>query len=492
MADATPAPEAADTNELKPDVKIEDVGPAKKRLSITVSADAVASKIEDSLGALESEATLPGFRKGRAPRRLLEQRFGKAVRDEAKNQIVAQAYAAALEENKLRVIGDPEPVGDMEEIKLVDGEPISFSVDIEIVPEFDLPELEKVPVRKPVLDITDEHIDEEIGRQAVNHGTPHPIEDSFEAGDRLRGAIRLTKAGDEAPFFSNEQAMAIVPGDEEGGKGHVVGFIIDDLASILKKHKVGEQVVIETVGPESHEREDLRGEKITITFDIHEAFRIEEATPEQLAAMFGFDAVGVLRDQIRFVLEQRRDQEQRTAMREQIHEYLTEKVDFPLPEKASEKQIERTLERQRMELLYRGRTPEQVETAIAEARANSESAVRDRLKLNFILMRLADHFDVEVNEQEINGRIAQIAAQNQVRPAKLKADLTRTGRINEIAVQIRDHKAVDRIIEKADVTDVDAEAWNEEFKAREEAKKAKTKKKTTKKKSSKKTASATS
>ena len=113
MADATSTPDAADH-----DVQIEDVGPALKRLTITIPGPAVSEKIEESIGTLSQEAALPGFRRGKAPRKLLERRFGHTVRDETKNRLIADAYAKAIEDHGIKPVSEPEPTEPPEKLKL--------------------------------------------------------------------------------------------------------------------------------------------------------------------------------------------------------------------------------------------------------------------------------------------------------------------------------------------------------------------------------------
>jgi trigger factor len=166
-------------------------------------------------------------------------------------------------------------------------------------------------------------------------------------------------------------------------------------------------------------------------------------------------------------LEHRRDEEQATAMREQAIEHLADMVKFDLPEKLSAQQASRTLERHRLELLYRGVSQEEVENALAELRDDNETLTRRRLKMQFVLHRLAEHFKIEVSEQEVNGRIAAIAGQSNMRPEKLRSDLIQAGRIGEVAGQLRDQKAADRLISMAKKVDVTAEEWNKHIRGQQ-------------------------
>ncbi|MHC4220453.1 MAG: trigger factor family protein, partial [Planctomycetota bacterium] len=212
MADATATPDPT-ANE----VKIEDVGPALKRLTITIPSAAVAEKIEESIGTLSQEAALPGFRRGKAPRRLLERRFGSSVRDETKNRLIADAYAKAIEEHEIKPVSEPEPTEPPENLKLEEGKPLSFAVDVEVVPEFELPALEGIEVKKPLLEITDEHIEDRVERQQLRLGATHRVEADFEAGDRMLGHAVLKAEDREEPVLDGDNALIVKPGKADGG-----------------------------------------------------------------------------------------------------------------------------------------------------------------------------------------------------------------------------------------------------------------------------------
>ncbi len=131
----------------KLNVEIEDSGPARKLLTIEVPEDRIKGKIEENFGQLSDDAAVPGFRRGRAPRRLLERRFGDAVRDEVKGQLLSECFSQACEDNDLDMLGEPD-VKDIEDIKLPDSGPLTFKVEIEVSPKVELPDFSKLEVKK--------------------------------------------------------------------------------------------------------------------------------------------------------------------------------------------------------------------------------------------------------------------------------------------------------------------------------------------------------
>ena len=453
MATATDTP-------LDVEITLIDIGPCAKQIKFNIPAKSIDTRLSDALSALAGEAAVPGFRKGKAPRGLIEKKFGANLLNEARGQIMSDAYQRALDENKLRPISEPRPVTGEVVADLQRGKSFTFSVEIEIAPEFAVPDFTSYEVKKPTIDVTQEHIDGEILRQSYRWGAPARLEGPLEHLDRMLGKAVVTIAGKDGVFFETDKALCVVPAKEDEGKGALLGLIFDGLDKALLGKSVGDTITVTTTGAEGHEREELRGKTINVTYTIGEAERITPRTHKELAEMFGVETEELFIEQIRDALEQRRDGEQRAAMREQVADQLIAGIQFELPTKLSEEQATRTIEQQRMEMLSRGVDEASVEHRIAEIRGKSEANAINRLKLFFIMSRLAEHFGVNVTDQELNGRIASIAAQQNARPEQVRAQIEKSGRMNEVVSVIRDAKVGDRIIAQAKVSDIAADAWN--------------------------------
>ncbi|MGI9015092.1 MAG: trigger factor [Phycisphaerales bacterium] len=454
------AVDSEETDELALDVKVEDAGPARKKLTITVPADEVTERLGDSIDTLTSEAVLPGFRRGHAPRKLVEKKFGSSVRTETRNQLLAQAYSKAIEDHKLQTVGDPEN-DKLSELELNPGEDFTFTVEVEVAPEFDLPDLKSVAVRKPIVTVTDEHITPEVERQQQRFGEVQEIEGEIQPGDRLVGKAIVSNAEDGELIEELNDAVIGIPAEGEGTKGHVLGLFVEDMHELFVGRSVGDVIELVIEAKQGDERPDIRGKKVKIEYTIEFGGRVDPATVAAVAEAYGLADEDALIAEVRKALEDRAAQEQQAAMREQVAEHLLDTIDFALPEKLSEAQARRAVDRQRVEMLYRGMPADDVETRVAEIRQSSEDESRNRLKLFFILARLGQEWEVEVDEREINGRVAQIAASRGERPDKVRNELAKQGRLQQIALQIREHKVLDRIISDAAVSEVSAEEWNE-------------------------------
>lgn len=444
-------------------VEIEDAGPSRKKLKIEIPAETVSEHVGSSVDTFLVEAAVPGFRKGRAPRRLVEKRFGTAIRRETKNQLVAQAYSKAVEDNGLKVLGEPITEG-LEDLEIEEGKPLSFEVQVEVLPEFELPSLDGIEVDKPTLEVADEMVKKEIDRICMAEGELEPS-DKPKKGDYLTGHATMTDPDGKA-IYDIADAVIQIPTPEREGKGMILGLLVEDFEKQLGKPKIGDTITIKTKGPESHESEDIRGKDLMITFRVDRADRIIPATKESLVERFGMENEEQLADAVRGRLEQRIAVEQQSVMRQQIAAHLINAVEIELPERVTAHQASRNLSRQRLELMHRGMDAAQIEQRMAELRAGSAQMAVRELKLFFILNRAAEQLNISVSEEEINGRIAQLAASRGERPEKLRQELMQRNQVGAVYQQVREHKTFDAIISKAKVTEMSAEEFNKKMRAR--------------------------
>ncbi|MAI67097.1 MAG: trigger factor [Phycisphaerae bacterium] len=467
------------------DITVESAGPARKRVNITVPTEAVASKLQDSMGMLRTQTAIPGFRKGKVPAHIIEKRFGESLRTEARNEIVSDAWKNAIEEFELRPLGEPEPVGDPEEVVLEEGKPLSFALEVEVMPEFELPAFDDIKLTRPMVEVNDEHIDEEIERQKIRNGTLQEVEGKAAEGDFVIGPAVVHLNSKEEPFYTTEQTRLTVPAKDAGGE--ILGLFIDDLGKILTGAGVGDEIVINTDGPEEHELEEVRGAKVEVTFNVIQAVKINPIEDDELVALFGLENADMLKEQVKLALEQRRDQDQAAVLRQQATAEIANRVEMELPEKTSAMQADRDLQRLRTQLQSSGKmSMEEVEAEVAKVRAGSADESQKRLKSFFILTKLAEHFHVTVNEMEVNARISELAMQNGKRPEEMRNTLAKQGQLQQIQAVVREEKAADQLVAACTITEMPVKEW--QAKQDGGAVKKTTKKKTTKKKTAKKTA----
>lgn len=437
-------------------VTVEEVGPARKKLIIEIPEERIREKIESLYGRIRDDAQIPGFRRGRAPQRLIEKRFGDDIKNDAKGQLLSEGYSQAIDEHELDVLGEPD-VKDVDEIELPESGPLKFEVEVEVSPDFELPDLSEIKVDKPSTVVSDEDVTAEIERFRERMGRMTPIEDEgaeIAEGDYVQVDARLYAGhgvGDEEPLQREPDAYVLVHGEEHEFKGHVLGILVPDMGKRLAGKKAGETETIEMTGPSGHEDEQVKDQPITLQLLLKRIERLEPVPMEQVIEQLGVESEEEVRDRVREMLEQRGRQQAEAQMHEQVVNQLLEKIDLELPENLTSRQTEQALQRQRMEMLYQGTPPQEIEERMAELRSESEDRAKRDLKRFFILDRIAKDKDVEVDQSEINQRVTMQAMQSGRRPERVRQEMQERGELQQLYLNVREHKTLETILEEAKV-----------------------------------------
>lgn len=442
-------------------IEIEDVGPCRKRLAIEIPASVVDGTIEESFATVIHEAQLPGFRKGRVPKRLIEKRFGGAVSDEARSRLITQAYQDAVESNGLKVLGQP-PASAFEGVEVVAGKALNLEVEVEVMPEFDLPELKGVKVLKPDSSLPDGMLDDEIKKICINEGSLED-RDAPEAGDYVMGRGVMTDA-EGKEHYNIDGAVVQIPEKDSDGSGMVLGVMVADFGKQFGLPKAEDKVAIKVKGPENHEVEGIRGKDLSVEFTVANVYKIIPAPVSDIVAKYGMASEEQLGEMVASRLTQRAEVQQQAVMRQQALKFLSDSADFELPTGLTSQQAARNLERRRMELMYRGVDANEIEKNMAELRSSSnENAVRE-LKNFFILNRVAEELEVQVDDAELNAQIVRIAMEQGQQPQAVRDAMIKNGQIQSLFQQVREHKTLDAILNDAEVEEVSADEFNERMK----------------------------
>ncbi|MDY7009208.1 MAG: trigger factor [Planctomycetota bacterium] len=442
--------ETAESEESKlPDntVTVEDAGTLRKKVTVQVNRQRIDAKFSEMFGELGRTAQVPGFRIGRAPRRLIEKRFGKDVADDVRNSLVGEAIGDALDKAEFKTIGEPEIK--LEEIELPEKDEMTFSFEVEVAPEFDLPDYKGIEIKRPVIEVNDERIDEFLTSFRHRYGRFKPTDTPAQAGDVVVADVSIT--GDNIDFEQSNLELRVAPAQVEG-------IILEDLEKTLTGNKTGDKPSVKATVPAGHPNEDWREKEVTATFDIREVKRLElPELNDDFAQQAGFDSIYEMRQAVSERLESGVIIEQRRAMRNQVCDFLSKNVSFDLPEGLARRYASRLLMRRAVELMDSGVPKDRIDQNLQELQAAAEERAEGELKLSFILGKLADAEDIEVDDGEINARIAQMAAQYNRRPERLRQEMTKEGTLDQLATAIREEKAIEKVLEQANIIDAEKE-----------------------------------
>jgi len=439
----------ADENEataVKKNVTIEDIGPCKKKVVVEIPKETIKNVTDEQYESLRKDAVVPGFRRGRAPRRLLEKRFGKETSEQIKLKLLADASESALKDKELDVLGEPDI--DFEKIELPPDGALKFDFEIEVRPEFELPKLEGIKVERKKLEVTDEQIDREIEQLRRYSGLWAPKDEAAEAEDKIIADVAL-KAEDAQQTEKLEGVEVFVR--HNGFVGQVPVENLDVLLAGANRDDVRQTTVNV---PRTFFREQYRGKKVDLKISIREVkFLKPAALDAQFLSRFGVDDENQLRERIKDQLHSRLESQLRNEMTEQIYKYLLDNTDFDLPLDVVADQADSILQRQYISLLRQGLSKEQIEQHIEKLRSASEDRAKEQLKILFIMGKVAKQLGIEVTEEEINGYIAQMAIQRGQRPERMREQMVRDGSIDQFEMQIREEKCVSSLLETARIVE---------------------------------------
>ncbi len=455
MAEETQDPKTAEEAEAQetpalPEntIDVEDAGTLKKKLTVTISRQRIDAKLEEMFGELRGTAQIPGFRIGHAPRRLIEKRFGKDVSNDVRNALVGESIGEAIESTELKTLGQPDI--DLEAITLPESGDMSFSFEVEVSPEFDLPSLEDIKVEKRAAEMTDELIDEYVDQLRQGRASYEATEEPAQEGDLVTAAARIT-GEDIDPVDRPGLQLRVAPGQIEG-------LPLVDLPKALTGKKGGETAELSIEAPEAHPTEGWRGKTLNIALSISQVRRrILPELDDEFVESMGFGSLDELREFVSTRLQQRLIAETRRSMREQVQEYLLNNTQFDLPEGVATRQTARVLQRRYVNLLQQGVPREKIDENLTELQAAARDQAQREIKLQFMLSKIAEERDIQVEEAEINARIAGMASQYGRRPERIRQELAQGGSMEALHEAIRDEKVLDQLLSKAKVEEPPAE-----------------------------------
>ncbi len=421
---------------------VEELGPTRVKLTIEVPFEELKGSLDKAYREVGRQVRVPGFRPGRVPPRIIDQRFGRGVvLEQAVNEAVPQFYGQALQDNDVFALGQP----DLEITKLDDGKELAFTAEVDVRPRFELPDLHGLPVSVDTAVVTPDEVEEYIGglreRFASLKGVDRPVED----GDFT--SIDLAAAVDGEPV---EDAQVSGYSYQVGS-----GSLLEGLDEALTGMSAGESTTFsaELVGGEHG------GEQAEVTVTVHsvKVKELPELDDEFAQSASEYDTLGEFRAGTRGQLEGMKRMQQVGQARERALEAVLGKIDIPLPDSMVNSEIRDAPRVTRRAAgaggHQHGRLPgtsgqsaEQLETDITDS-------ARRSVKAGFVLDQLARQEELSIEQEELNSFVIEQAYRMGVQPDRLAQELADRGQIGSVITEVLRGKALTVITERATVTD---------------------------------------
>ena len=429
-------------------VTVERTAPCRRKLRVEVEATRVAGARAEIIQEFRKHANLPGFRPGKAPEPMVEKRYAQEIDDELRKRLIPDSYRAAVEEQKLRVVGYPE----VEKVEYKPGTPLVFTAVVDTAPDFALPEYRGIEVQQKDTPVLPDEIEKTI----------ESLRDQQAEFVAVEG--RALKTGDFAVLnytgiVDGKPIAEVVPDAKTLGEHKDFWLMMASDAFLpgfcdqLTGAAIGEKRQVLVNFPADFPQTPLAGKKATYFVDVT-AIK-EKKLPEvndEFAKKVGVDSLEKLKAEIRKSLAGERDAEAKNQMRKQIMDHLLGAVEFELPESLIAQETRSIIYDVVRENSQRGVSKNLLEEKKDEIYGMATQSAKERLRTGFILDAIARKEQIAVTEEEMEGRIATLAQRYRVTPERLKAQLDEKGGLGEVEEQILTGKTLDFLIANAKVT----------------------------------------
>lgn len=408
---------------------VETLSPTRVRLTVDVAFDEMSGHLSEAYKKIASQINVPGFRKGKVPPAMIDQRVGRGtVLDEAINLALPDFYSQAAREHDVLVLGRPEV--DIKEF--VDKEKLSFTVEVNVRPEVLLPDFSTITIDVDDSDVTEADIDEQVEALRVRFGTLNTVERVAATGDFVTIDLVARINGEE------------VEGGTASGMSYEVGTnrMIDGLDEALIGLKAGDVKAFETqlVGMEEGQKGDV---EVTVQAVKERELPVLDDAFAALASEF--DTLEELRADFRERLGRVKKLEQGAQARDRLVEKLLADIEIPVPEEFITAEVDDHLKGEN-----------RMEDAIH--RAEVEEQVRSSLKSDFLLDAVVKAESVEVTEIELTEYLVRTSSRYGMAPEQFAQELSKAGQISQLVAEVGRAKALAGVLSRVTVKDASGNA----------------------------------
>ncbi len=421
---------------------VEELSPTRVKLIIEVPFDELRPSLDRAYREVAKQVRVPGFRPGRVPPRIIDQRFGRgAVLEQAVNDAVPQLYGKALADNDVYALGRPE----LEITEIDDGKQLSFTAEVDVRPKFEVPDLDGMPVTVEDAVVTPDEVEEYLGGLRERFASLKTVDRPAQAGDYVSLDLSASVDGEEV-----EDAQA-------SGLSYRIGdeTLVDGLDAALAGMTAGESATFSSeLSGGAH-----AGEQAAVTVTAHsvKVKELPELDDEFAQSASEFDTIGELRAGTRAQLERLKRLQQAGQARDGVLEALLGKIDVPLPEAVVAEEVERrnTSLDDQLERMGASRDAylESVAKSADEFAAEMERDARRSIKANLVLDQFALQEKLGVDDAELTSFVVQQAQRMGVSPDQLAAHLRDSGQIGSAVSDVLRAKALDLIVRRAAIKD---------------------------------------
>jgi trigger factor len=443
--------------------EISEVSQTRKEIKIEIEATDVRAELERVSQEYARAVTVPGFRKGHAPVGVVRTRYKKDIQGDVLKRLIPEAVEQAIEESGFQVIGQPDVHLENENLDKLGQESITVHAHVEVMPELNLGEYKGIEAARRTRPVTDEEVERVIENLREASASLQPVEDrAAEPGDTVTADIQGRYVEPEEEEDINVSDVDVVLGGEgvlAEFNEHLAGVQPDEVKTFTVKYP-------DDFGPqpkEGEERKGLAGKTIEYTATVTAVRRKEvPALDDDWVKSLGeeeVETVEQLRARVRENLSKSAEHESEHRLRDEVLGRLIEQHRFEVPETIVSYQANQILQSMIRDMISRGADPRTQDINWEAMRDLVRERAGDDVRGSMLLERVAEAENIDVTQEEIDAEIESIAEGSRQSVEQVRAALTKQGGERSIADRLRNRKALDFLVQHAQVRE---EEWREE------------------------------
>ncbi len=428
-------------------MKVETQASGACRMKLIIKAEAAETRpdYEEIVGLYERQGRLPGFRPGHAPRPVVERRYRQEIDGDVRNRLIGKFYRQALAESKVASVA----VVDVTDVIFSPETGIAFSAIIDVAPEFKLPKYKKIPLKPETPAVSDEQVNAQVDhlRNMLAKFEDAPAGAIVARGDLA--CIDYTATCDGKPLKELfPDAAALAEGTDFWAQVDEPEFI-PGVALALAGSKAGDTRQINVKFEKDFHVEAVRGRKVAYAIQVKNVRSRVLPADDEVCKRVGLETMQALRDSARKNLLATAEAKEQNRQRQEVIDFLLKRTDFEVPQSVVAEETNLTVRSMLHDIVNRGGTREELEknrTAILEA---ATTASKDRVRLRYILARIAEDENVQATDAEVEQRLQELATQHRMPVEKLRANIEERHGLEAVRADLRAEKALAQLVEEA-------------------------------------------
>ncbi|MBK8097646.1 MAG: trigger factor [Planctomycetes bacterium] len=433
------------------EVQVAETGPCSRTLTITVPPASVQQHLDEVYKSASQQVQLKGFRPGKVPRKLVEQRWGESILAEAKEQLVNRFLGDACRDQQIQPIGRVS-VDDYDKLEVKIGTELKFTAKVDVRPQLEIKNAKGLVVERYETEATDTDVDNALAEVANQKRSMKKIDEPAQDGDFVKADLKFQDAGGTIVLErKNSQLNTRIP---------IAGATPEAFAKALAGAKPGDQIALDITFPDNFEKDALRGQAGQVHIAVHEVLRITPAAiDDALAKGLEFGDLAALKDDLRTRIASEKVRVGKMRQEEQCLQALATAHPFDLPGSLVEEQQVASLNTFGNRLKQQGGiSDDEIRKKLEESKDEAYQDAQRRVRLFFLIEAVARQHKIFVTETDIDAELRNIAQANskdgqQVTAAQVREYLDKNKQLGELRLGLLERKVRDFLRENAAVVD---------------------------------------